>query len=127
MFTPLAWTGERLVPHIEGDITFEHLHRYALAMDCARDAVVLDIACGEGYGSNLLAQVAREVIGVDVSPEASNAPLPRREVSFEEVDVCRHITKLDSFAPHFVHSRTLEWRSTFNLLDCNSTLSYETS
>ena len=27
--------------------------------------------------------------------------------SFEEVDVCHHITKVDSFAPHFVHSRTL--------------------
>jgi ubiquinone/menaquinone biosynthesis C-methylase UbiE len=66
----LPWTGERLVPQIEGNITFEHLHRYALAMEMAKDGIVLDMACGEGYGSNLLAQVAREVIGVDISPEA---------------------------------------------------------
>jgi hypothetical protein len=61
----LAWTGERLLPHIGGDIAFEHLHRYALATDLARGKVVLDIACGEGYGANLLARVAQEVIGID--------------------------------------------------------------
>ena len=47
----------------------EHLHRYALATEICRGKDVLDIASGEGYGSNLLAQTARRVTGVDLSNE----------------------------------------------------------
>lgn len=35
-----------------------------------RNMTVLDIACGTGYGSKLLAERARRVIGVDISAEA---------------------------------------------------------
>jgi len=59
------WTGERYLPEIEGDIAAEHLHRYALAREIVAGKDVLDIACGEGYGSNLLRDMARSVIGVD--------------------------------------------------------------
>ena len=45
----------------------EHLHRYALAADICRGKDVLDIASGEGYGSNLLAQTSKRVTGVDIS------------------------------------------------------------
>ena len=48
----------------------EHLHRYAIALAHAAGKSVLDIACGEGYGSNLLAAKAKTVIGVDLSSEA---------------------------------------------------------
>jgi SAM-dependent methyltransferase len=66
----LEWTGERLVtslPPMYGVI--EHLHRYALAQQWVRGKKVLDIACGEGYGSYLLAQVAKDVTGVDIDIE----------------------------------------------------------
>jgi len=66
----LAFTGERMTSAVQGQIEIEHLHRYFLARDAARGLDVLDIACGEGYGSSLLAQVARSVVGVDVSDEA---------------------------------------------------------
>lgn len=66
----LAFTGERMTTGMQGQIEIEHLHRYFLARDAARGLDVLDIACGEGYGSALLAQVARSVVGVDVSREA---------------------------------------------------------
>jgi SAM-dependent methyltransferase len=66
----LAWTGERLVPQVGGDIAYEHLHRYAVAADMAHGKVVLDLACGEGYGANLLARVASEVIGIDADAGA---------------------------------------------------------
>lgn len=65
----LPWTGERFVPNLGGQIALEHLHRYAVARSIACDKVILDIGCGEGYGPNLLAQVARYVVGVDVSHE----------------------------------------------------------
>ncbi len=61
----LPWTGERLVASATGDFVAEHLHRYALALEFAKNCDVLDVACGEGYGSALLTKVARSVIGVD--------------------------------------------------------------
>jgi SAM-dependent methyltransferase len=64
---PEDWTGERWVPGVWGAIAAEHMHRYALAASLTRDADVLDVACGEGYGSAWLAQVARTVVGVDIS------------------------------------------------------------
>lgn len=60
------WTGERLETFVFNESTIEHLHRYALAMELATGKKVLDIACGEGYGSNLLAQKALHVTGMDI-------------------------------------------------------------
>jgi ubiquinone/menaquinone biosynthesis C-methylase UbiE len=64
------WTGERLETFIFNENTLEHLHRYAVASSYIKNKIVLDIASGEGYGSNLLAQKAAKVIGVDID-EAS--------------------------------------------------------
>lgn len=66
----LEWTGERLTTIRTNEIMIHHLHRYALALEIAKDKVVLDIASGEGYGSNLLASMAAKVIGVDISEQA---------------------------------------------------------
>ncbi len=60
------WTGERLETFVHNDSTIEHLHRYAIVNEYIKNKVVLDIACGEGYGSNLLAATARFVTGVDI-------------------------------------------------------------
>jgi ubiquinone/menaquinone biosynthesis C-methylase UbiE len=54
---------------VDGQIEIEHFHRYFLARDLCRGKVVLDIASGEGYGSALLSQVARSVIGVEFSSD----------------------------------------------------------
>jgi GT2 family glycosyltransferase/SAM-dependent methyltransferase len=63
----LEWTGERYVPWFEGaEIGYEHLHRYAFATQFVRNKNVLDLACGEGYGSNLLARTAKHVVGIDL-------------------------------------------------------------
>lgn len=66
----LPWTGERYLPSVGGIIELEHVHRYLIAKELARDKDVLDIASGEGYGSAMLAEVARSVIGVDNSEHA---------------------------------------------------------
>lgn len=48
-----------------------HVARYLLASTHCKGRRVLDIACGEGYGSRMLKDWgATEVLGVDVSPEA---------------------------------------------------------
>lgn len=62
----MEFTGERFLPECVREMAYEHWHRYAWAVDMIRDKEVLDAACGEGYGSDLLARTARSVIGVDV-------------------------------------------------------------
>jgi len=67
----LEFTGERFVPgEAYGDIELEHQHRYLLARELVLGKTVLDIASGEGYGSFLLASVATQVVGVDISHKA---------------------------------------------------------
>ena len=66
----LDFTGERFTPECVREIWYEHWHRYALVRAWARGRRVLDAACGEGYGSALLAEVADSVLGLDVAPAA---------------------------------------------------------
>lgn len=66
----LPWTGERFLPALRGQIRYEHFHRYAMCSKVVSGKKVLDIACGEGYGSALLAQHALSVSGVDISDAA---------------------------------------------------------
>ncbi|MCC5697733.1 class I SAM-dependent methyltransferase, partial [Klebsiella pneumoniae] len=47
-------------------VIYEHYHRYAIAARFVRGKRVLDLACGEGYGTALLAAHAAEVVGVDI-------------------------------------------------------------
>jgi SAM-dependent methyltransferase len=55
---------------ISGQIAFEHYHRYCLARDLVVGRDVLDVAAGEGYGSALLAGVARSVVGVEINADS---------------------------------------------------------
>jgi ubiquinone/menaquinone biosynthesis C-methylase UbiE len=66
----LEQSGERYHPEIRGVIRYEHLHRYALCLDMVDGLDVLDIACGEGYGSAMLASRAKRVVGVDIEHRA---------------------------------------------------------
>ncbi len=63
----LEWTGERFLPwRKDPALAYEHLHRYPFAAQLAAGKAVLDLASGEGYGSNLLAQTAFSVVGLDI-------------------------------------------------------------
>lgn len=66
----MQFTGERFIPTEQGRIRLEHYHRYAVVQQVVTGKAVLDVACGEGYGSNFMAEVASLVVGVDISAEA---------------------------------------------------------
>lgn len=68
--TPLEFTGERFTPECVREIWYEHFHRYAFARQLVAGLTVLDAACGEGYGSAVLATTAKSVTGVDLSETA---------------------------------------------------------
>ncbi len=69
---PLALTGERTLP----DVPLENYwyRRHLVVYEWIRARVgglsVIDMACGEGYGSDVLGRTAAAVVGVDANPEA---------------------------------------------------------
>jgi SAM-dependent methyltransferase len=69
---PLPLTGERTLPDVPEENYWYRRHLVVYEWIAARVAGlrVVDMACGEGYGSNLLAGAAASVVGVDANPEA---------------------------------------------------------
>ena len=69
---PLALTGERTLPDVPEENYWyrRHLAVYEWIADRCRGLDVVDMACGEGYGSAVLARHAARVTGVDANPEA---------------------------------------------------------
>jgi hypothetical protein len=69
---PLALTGERTLPDVPEENYWFRRHLVVYEWIAARVAGLraIDMACGEGYGSDVLAQRAAGVVGVDANPEA---------------------------------------------------------
>lgn len=89
----LEFTGERFTPECVREIWYEHFHRYAFAQPLVAGKRVLDAACGEGYGSALLAQTAASVLGLDIADtavaHARSRYGDRSNLRFEQADVTR--------------------------------------
>lgn len=69
----MEFTGERFIlGKAGGGIETEHLHRYYSVLNMIAGKTVLDAACGEGFGSSLMAKTAKHVWGIDLSEEAVN-------------------------------------------------------
>jgi 2-polyprenyl-3-methyl-5-hydroxy-6-metoxy-1,4-benzoquinol methylase len=69
---PLALTGERTLPDVpEENYWFRrHLVAYEWIAERVGGLEVVDMACGEGYGADVLARRAARVTGVDANPDA---------------------------------------------------------
>jgi SAM-dependent methyltransferase len=69
---PLELTGERTLPDVPAENYWfrRHLAVYEWIAERVGRLRVLDMACGEGYGSEVLARRAASVVGVDANPEA---------------------------------------------------------
>ncbi len=69
---PLELTGERTLPDVPEENYWyrRHVAVYVWIAERCAGLRVVDLACGEGYGSDLLAARAAEVTGVDANPEA---------------------------------------------------------
>src|ERR1700681_152384 len=84
----LALTGERTLPDVpEENYWFRrHLAVYEWIAAQVGGMSVVDMACGEGYGSDVLARTAASVVGVDANPEAhehARLRYRRRNLRFE--------------------------------------------
>jgi SAM-dependent methyltransferase len=69
---PLALTGERTLPDVPEENYWYRRHLVVYEWIAARVAGlrVIDMACGEGYGTDVLARTAAAAVGVDANPEA---------------------------------------------------------
>jgi SAM-dependent methyltransferase len=89
---PLSLTGERTLPDVpEENYWFQrHLVVYEWIAARAHGRRVVDLACGEGYGSAVLGRTAASVVGVDANPEAfahAGAKYTSDTVTFERAMV----------------------------------------
>lgn len=106
----LEFTGERFLPSCQGEMVYEHWHRYLFARTLARGKRVLDVASGEGYGTDLLATVAASAVGVDLSAEAvahANARYGRDGLSYVAAS-CTDIPLPDESVDLLVSFETIE-------------------
>jgi 2-polyprenyl-3-methyl-5-hydroxy-6-metoxy-1,4-benzoquinol methylase len=92
------YTGERILPGSVFNVTYQQsLLAYQFAAGLAHGKTVLDVACGEGYGIEALAQVAASVTGVD-KDEPTIVEARRRyrqpNVSFIQADLFALAQKL---------------------------------
>ncbi len=93
----LPFTGERFTPECVREISYEHWHRYAFALSLVKDKHVLDAACGEGFGADLLAGKAASVMAIDIDAASIEHARKRyrsaNKLEFRQADV----TRLEAF------------------------------
>jgi SAM-dependent methyltransferase len=78
-------------------IAAEHVHRYRLASQLCKGLRVVDLACGSGYGSAVLRESARAVLGVD--NDAATVDMARatigaeQDIAFEAADAVEFLCR----------------------------------
>lgn len=108
----IVQTGERYIDEwpMNWELFYQHIGRYLFAQRHVSGCVVLDVACGSGYGTALLAKYARAVVGADVSRDAIAHAVTRyrrSNVSFFQTD-CGWIGMRDQSVDVVVSFETLE-------------------
>jgi len=133
---PLELTGERTLPDVPEEnywfrrhlVVYEWIARRVSGLDVA------DLACGEGYGSEVLGRTANSVVGVDANPEAfahAAARYSTARVSFRRelvesfggpcdaivfLQTIEHIEQPDDLLEGFARAAPVSYISTPNLL-----------
>jgi SAM-dependent methyltransferase len=94
----LMFTGERVVPGKSPPfLLLEHLVRYRFAAHLSSGLKVLDVGCGTGYGTSILAEKAGQAVGIDSDQETihyANRVYSRPNLRFTVAD-CRYLPFAD--------------------------------
>jgi SAM-dependent methyltransferase len=111
----LPLTGERTVPGIAEENYWFRRHEaaYAWLLPFVVDRIVLEVGCGEGYGTAMIADVAKSVVGIDYdlaavthaagrypSAEFVRANLARLPIEDHSVDVVATLQVIEHVWDH---------------------------
>jgi 2-polyprenyl-3-methyl-5-hydroxy-6-metoxy-1,4-benzoquinol methylase len=100
--------GERVIPDFPDENFQNHFKVYRFLQQFAHDADVLDVGCGTGYGTAHLAEVAKSIVGVDISKPALRwARKHYPNIKYIEMDV-QHLQFSDSSFDLIVSSENFE-------------------
>ena len=131
---PLELTGERTLPDVPEENYWYQRHLVVYEWIRARvgGLKVVDMASGEGYGANVLARTAREVVGVEANPDAfAHAVARYPRVRFERtlvetyeeaadavtfLQTIEHVQDPDGVLENFKRSAPVAYVSTPNVL-----------
>jgi SAM-dependent methyltransferase len=133
---PLELTGERTLPDVPAENYWfrRHLAVYEWIAERVAGLEVVDMACGEGYGAEVLARRARRVTGVDANPDAfehARAKYTRPGVGFVRdlietyiepsdavvfLQTIEHVKEPERVLAHFKAMAPVAYVSTPNLL-----------
>ncbi len=90
----------------------EHCGRYLYAFDnISNSDIVADISCATGYGSYLLAQKAKKVIGCDINNQYLNMAKKnhvKANLDFIQIDISKNIDLLKDKVSAIVSFETIE-------------------
>ncbi len=105
----LALTGERTLPDVPAENYWfrRHLLVYEWIAEQVDGLSVIDMACGEGYGCEVLSRHARTVIGVEANPEAyehARLRYRRANIAFE----CDLVERFSARAEAITFLQTIE-------------------
>ena len=91
---PLELTGERTLPDLPEENYWyrRHLVVYKWIAERLAGKRAVDMACGEGYGSAVLAERAEHVTGVDANPEAYEHA--KAKYAGEKVAIVRELVQM---------------------------------
>ena len=109
----MEFTGERFVPEKlkeSDEIYQEHVERYRFACLYVKGLVVLDAACGAGFGSRMMSDFAKQVYAVDISRESIEYAKEKyfnKNIVYEQMDIAQ-IKYPDRFFDAVVSFETVE-------------------
>ena len=96
---------ERQAPISVLDAEPSHLARYQFALDFIKDnSSILDIPCGSGYGSNLLSQKSKKVIGVDIHSGA----IQHAQEFFSKDNINFEVADMQEISSYFAKNTTFD-------------------
>jgi len=104
IYAPNPFSGEKGI--------IEHLDRYNFALNFIKEIdIVLDAACGSGYGSEILATKAKQVIALDFSDHAikyAQKNHSKKNIIFKKADLNEKIELADNLVDIVISFETLE-------------------
>lgn len=99
----MEFTGERYIPgaiDVHDAINYEHLNRYSALKKLIKNKVILDAACGSGYGCSMMSSFAKKVHGIDIDPgtiDYAKSKYAQVNIEFQVAPVSKLPFKANSF------------------------------